>query len=83
MLIAEFEPERWPRAAARWRVRSFSRRRGRIEESALALHAVQTLKGPSRVLGVPTDEHLLAAFDAYDKKVTEPARKALQPPSRS
>lgn len=54
------------------------RRRGCIEESALALHAVQTLKGPSRVLGVPTDEHLLAAFDAYDKKVTEPARKALQ-----
>ncbi len=46
LLIAEFEPERWPRAAARWHARFVLEATGiGLDEAALALSAVRALRG--------------------------------------
>ena len=55
LLIAEADPDRWPRAAARWHARFVLEARGiGIDESDLALQAVQLLAGPQRALAAQT-----------------------------
>jgi hypothetical protein len=55
LLIADAEPERWPRAAARWHARFVLEAKGiGLDESALAFAAVVALRGKHRELAVQT-----------------------------
>jgi hypothetical protein len=55
LLIAESDPERWPRAAARWHARFVQEARGiGLDEAALALSAVRALPGSHRALAAET-----------------------------
>jgi hypothetical protein len=53
--IAEFDRDRWPRAAARWHARFVLGAKGiGIDEAALALAAVSALPGSTRELAAQT-----------------------------
>src|SRR5437868_8249092 len=55
LLIAETEPQRWPRAAARWHARFVLEAKGiGLDESALAFAAVVALRGKHRELAALT-----------------------------
>jgi hypothetical protein len=63
LLIAEFEPERWPRAAARWHARFVLEARGiGLDEAALALAAVRGLTGSHGELAAQTLRQLATAY---------------------
>ncbi len=60
LLIADAEPKRWPRAAARWHARFVLEAKGiGFDESALALAAVGALPGEHRELAAQTLRHLV------------------------
>jgi hypothetical protein len=62
-LIGEFEPERWPRATARWHARFVLEvRRSIFDEAALALAAVRALTGPHRELAAKTLRRLVSCY---------------------
>ena len=55
LLIAESDPDRWPRAAARWHARFVQEARGiGIDDAGLALEALRLLPGPHRALAAQT-----------------------------
>jgi hypothetical protein len=59
LLIAEAEPQRWPRAAARWHARFVLEAQGiGLDESALAFAAVAALAGKHRALAAQTLQQL-------------------------
>jgi hypothetical protein len=59
LLIADAEPERWPRAAARWHARFVLEAKGiGLDESALAFAAVVALRGKHRELAAQTLQQL-------------------------
>lgn len=62
LLIGEFEPERWPRAAARWHARFVLEARGiDLDEVELVLAAVRALCGPHSELAAQTLRQLAYA----------------------
>src|SRR5919108_366361 len=62
LLIGDAEPERWPRAAARWHARFVLEARGiGLDESALAFAAVVALRGKHRELAAQTLRQLARA----------------------
>jgi hypothetical protein len=63
LLIADADPDRWPRAAARWHARFVQKARGiDLDESALALAAVQALPGPHAGVAAQTLRHLAGSY---------------------
>jgi hypothetical protein len=55
LLIADTQPERWPRAAARWHARFVLEAKGiGLDESALAFAALVALRGRHRELAAQT-----------------------------
>lgn len=63
LLIAEVEPDRWPRAAARWHSRFVQEASGiGIEEAGLALAAIAALQGPQGELAAQTLQRLAASY---------------------
>jgi hypothetical protein len=59
VLIADAEPQRWPRAAARWHARFVLEAKGiGLDESALAFTAVAALRGTHRQLAALTLQQL-------------------------
>jgi hypothetical protein len=61
LLMAEFDPERWPRAAARWLGRFIVETSDiTLNEAALAAAALQGLGGPDRELAAQTLRQLAA-----------------------
>jgi hypothetical protein len=63
LLIAEAEPERWPRAATRWHARFVLEPRGiGLDEASLALSAVRALPGPHRDVAAQTLRHLAGSY---------------------
>jgi hypothetical protein len=69
LLIAEAEPKRWPRAAARWHARFVLEAKGiGLDESALVLAALAALRGNHRQLAIQAlrdlaRSHGLASLD--------------------
>jgi hypothetical protein len=59
LLLAEADPERWPRASARWLGRLIIESPAiTLNEVMLAAAAMQGLEGPDRPLAVQTLKHL-------------------------
>jgi hypothetical protein len=55
LLLAEFDPERWPRAAARWLGRFILESPAiTLNEAVMAAAAVQGLRGPDSPLAAQT-----------------------------
>jgi hypothetical protein len=63
LLLAEFDPDRWPRAAARWHARFVREATGiGIDEAGLALAAVRALPGPHGELAAKTLRELAQTY---------------------
>jgi hypothetical protein len=63
LLIAEVDPDRWPRAAARWHARFVQEAQGiGLDEAALALSAVRALPGPHGDVAAQTLRHLARSY---------------------
>lgn len=63
LLIAQEDPDRWPRAAARWYARFVLEARGiGLDEAALALSAVRALPGPHEGVAAQTLRHLAGSY---------------------
>ncbi len=80
LLIAEAEPQCWPRAAARWHARFVLEAKGiGLDESALAFTAVAALRGKHRQLAALTLQQLARSHgvpsieDAIARAASEPA----------
>lgn len=80
LLISEIEPQRWPRAAARWHARFVLEAKGiGLHESALAFSAVAALPGKHRQLGAQTlrqlaRSHGLSSIDEAIARAASPDR---------
>jgi len=82
LLIAEAEPRRWPRAAARWHARFVLEAKGiGLDESALVLAAVAALPGKHRELAVQTLRHLAHSHGlaSLDKVLERPCPQGRLP----
>jgi len=67
LLLAEFDPERWPRAIARWTARFvLEAHRMGIDEAALAIAAARALPGSDGETAAQTLRQLAAAHGLSD-----------------